>query len=185
MSLPPPNRTPISFRHRLTNGANRYWHCLLYLTAGLLIFQFTLSPWPAVYTSYSSLIGYVGLGVEAILPLPQILANKRAQSCRGFRVSILVSWIGGDAMKMIWLFTSDTTIPAAFKVCGVFQACCDAFLGVQYLMYGEGGAEVKEHPIEMFSGDVMGARLAKVSSRDLGVAPTLTGRYTPTSAVET
>lgn len=123
-------------------------------------------------------MGYVGLGVEAILPIPQILANARAQSCRGFRVSVLASWLGGDSMKIFWFFTTTTTIPLAFKLSGLFQASCDAFLGVQYLMYGEGTVEaVKDHPIEMYSGDMGGSKLAKVSSRDFGVQPT--ERYTP------
>lgn len=39
-------------------------------------------------------------------------------------------------MKMFWFFTSTTQIPWAFKLCGIFQAGCDAFLGIQYLMYG-------------------------------------------------
>lgn len=84
------------------------------------------------------LLGYIGLSVEATLPLPQIFANARLRSCKGFRVSVLASWLAGDAMKMFWFFTSTTEIPWAFKLCGIFQACCDAFLGLQYLMYGSG-----------------------------------------------
>jgi hypothetical protein len=76
--------------------------------------------------------------VEATLPLPQIFANARSRSCKGFRLSVLASWLLGDAMKMFWFFTSPTEIPWAFKLCGIFQAGCDAFLGVQYLMYGAG-----------------------------------------------
>lgn len=84
------------------------------------------------------LLGYIGLSVEATLPLPQIFANARLRSCKGFRVSVLASWLAGDSMKMFWFFTSTTEIPWAFKLCGIFQACCDAFLGLQYLMYGSG-----------------------------------------------
>lgn len=46
-------------------------------------------------------------------------------------------------MKMFWFFTSTTQIPWAFKLCGLFQAGCDAFLGIQYLMYGSGEHEHK------------------------------------------
>lgn len=84
------------------------------------------------------LLGYIGLSVEATLPLPQIFGNARLRSCKGFRVSVLASWLAGDTMKMFWFFTSTTEIPWAFKLCGIFQACCDAFLGLQYLMYGSG-----------------------------------------------
>lgn len=45
-------------------------------------------------------------------------------------------------MKMGFFFLSDVNkVPWAFKMCGVFQACCDAGLGVQYLIYGDGGEE--------------------------------------------
>jgi hypothetical protein len=87
----------------------------------------------------------VGLAIEAILPIPQILANKRARSCKGFRLSVLGSWLAGDAMKMLWFFTATSEIPWAFKLCGIFQACCDSFLGVQYFMYGSGEAVVPSH----------------------------------------
>ena len=80
----------------------------------------------------------MGLSIEATLPLPQILANAQTRSCKGFRVSVLASWLAGDAMKMFWFFTATTEIPWVFKVCGMFQASCDCFLGVQYFMYGDG-----------------------------------------------
>ncbi|KAK4043467.1 hypothetical protein C8A01DRAFT_13037 [Parachaetomium inaequale] len=121
-----------------------YWQFLLALFAGLVVFELLLAPVPAVYQSYSSLIGIVGLSVEATLPIPQILANMRSRSSKGFRVSVLVSWLVGDSMKMFWFFTSSTSIPWAFKICGMFQAACDSFLGVQYMMYGDSGVS-KDH----------------------------------------
>ncbi|CAK7213082.1 hypothetical protein SCUCBS95973_001680 [Sporothrix curviconia] len=115
-----------------------YWQFLLYLFITLLALEVLLGPFPSIYSAYSVLIGYVGLSVEATLPLPQIRANMRARSCRGFRVSVLVSWLAGDAMKMFWFFTSTTEIPWAFKLCGLFQAACDSILGIQYFVYGDG-----------------------------------------------
>lgn len=120
----------------------RYWQFLLYLTAGLLALELVLSSFPSVYPAYSALVGYVGLSVEATLPLPQIRANAQARSCRGFRPSVLVNWLAGDAMKMFWFFTSRTQIPWSFKLCGLFQATCDTILGLQYFMYGNGNGDV-------------------------------------------
>lgn len=143
-SFPPARANP--------DAPRSYWQFLLYLFIGLVVLELVLAPVPSVYPLYSSLIGVIGLSVEATLPLPQILANSRSRSCKGFRVSVLASWLLGDAMKMIWFFTSASTIPAAFKVCGTFQAMCDCFLGLQYFMYGDGPggvleAEVKDHPM--------------------------------------
>lgn len=45
-------------------------------------------------------------------------------------------------MKMFWFFTATSEIPLAFKLCGIFQMCCDSFLGVQYAMYGDGPGEL-------------------------------------------
>jgi len=99
---------------------------------------------------YSALIGYIGLSVEATLPLPQIFSNSRSRSCKGFRFSVLAMWLAGDAMKMFWFFTSATEIPWAFKLCGIFQAGCDVFLGIQFLMYGHGEAPPKSHPLPTY-----------------------------------
>lgn len=125
---------------------SRYWQFLLSLFAGLVVCEFLLAPVPSVYQSYSSLIGLVGLSIEATLPIPQILANMRSRSCKGFRLSVLASWLVGDTMKIFWFFTSSTSIPTAFKVCGMFQAACDSFLGVQYVMYGDGEAASHSPP---------------------------------------
>ncbi|KAI4087590.1 MAG: hypothetical protein LQ344_006654 [Seirophora lacunosa] len=114
-----------------------YWECLLFLTFGLLILHTLLQPdGSSLYTKF---IGYLGLTVEATLALPQLQANYRARSCKGFRVSVLANWLFGDMMKMGYFFASEPgRVPWAFKMCGMFQACCDACLGLQYWKYGEG-----------------------------------------------
>jgi hypothetical protein len=104
---------------------------------------------PTYSSTYTQIIGYIGLAIEAILPLPQVMANQRAQSCEGFRFSVLANWLVGDAMKMGYFFMSEPgKVPWAFKMCGIFQACCDAGLGVQYYMYG-GGQDGKDRKMDM------------------------------------
>ncbi|KJZ80529.1 hypothetical protein HIM_00379 [Hirsutella minnesotensis 3608] len=125
-----------------------YWQFLTYLVAGLLVCEVLFTPLPPLYSLYSAMLGYIGLSVEATLAIPQIVSNSHSKSCKGFRLSVLIAWLGGDAMKIFWFFTATTEIPIAFKVCGIFQAACDCFLGVQYLIYGEGEEMVKEHPLE-------------------------------------
>ena len=52
---------------------------------------------------------------------------------------MLANWLIGDAFKMVFFFVKDSSdVPWAFKLCGVFQACCDCYLGVQYYMFGDG-----------------------------------------------
>jgi PQ loop repeat. len=101
--------------------------------------------------SYINLLGIVGLAVEAFLPVPQVLANQRSRSCKGFRLSVLASWLIGDAMKMSYFFGSKQVIPWSFRMCGMFQCACDCYLGIQYWMFGSGPSVVANSPRE--SGD--------------------------------
>ena len=123
----------------------RYWEYLLGLTLTLLALHTFFRPTRS--SLYNEFIGYLGLAIEAILPLPQILANQRAQSCKGFRVSVLANWLLGDAMKMGFFFSSEPgKVPWAFKLSGIFQACCDVILGVQYWLYGDGQDDKDRRP---------------------------------------
>ncbi|OTB05856.1 hypothetical protein M426DRAFT_319542 [Hypoxylon sp. CI-4A] len=120
-----------------------YWQFLLYTFISLTVLELLLAPFGSIYSVYSALIGYIGLSVEATLPIPQLVANARSRSCKGFRFSVLASWLIGDAMKMFWFFTSTSAIPWAFKFCGIFQAACDSMIGIQYWMYGDGQSAIR------------------------------------------
>ncbi|KAF4120233.1 PQ loop repeat [Geosmithia morbida] len=128
-----------------------YWQFLSYMFLGLVVCEVVLRFVPPVYGLYSSLIGITGLSVEATLPLPQVLSNARTRSTVGLRLSVLASWLGGDAMKMFWFFTSTSEIPATFKLCGSFQAMCDCFLALQFFMYRRSATavaeDIKDHPL--------------------------------------
>ena len=144
----------------------RYWQFLLYLFITLTALELILSPISSLYAIYSTTIGYIGLSIEATLPLPQIFSNARSQSCKGFRLSVLASWIAGDFMKMFWFFTATSEIPWAFKLCGIFQMCCDMFLGGQYWVYGDGGGStLKEHGMKMGNRTSNGMR-TQVGEKD-------------------
>jgi len=110
-----------------------YWTFLTYFTVTLLCLQVLIGS----SERYTSAQGYVALAIEAILPLPQIIANQRRRSCIGFRVSVLANWLLGDAFKMTFFFLkANNEVPWAFKACGLFQAACDCYLGIQYAMFG-------------------------------------------------
>ena len=126
----------------LNDRASRYWQTVLAFFAALLVLQVLISPSPGHASSYTALLGFLGLTIEATLPLPQLHSNYASQSCKGFRVSVLANWLLGDAMKMGFFFLSDEgKVPWAFKLCGTFQALCDVGLGLQYWMYGDGSEE--------------------------------------------
>lgn len=118
-----------------------YWTFLAYFTGALCVLQLFLGTVPA----YTSFLGYVGLAIEAMLPLPQLMANHNRRGCKGFRVSVIANWIVGDAFKMWFFFASGSGeggVPWAFKLCGIFQALCDLGLGAQWLYFGDGPEDV-------------------------------------------
>jgi len=125
-----------------------YWQFLAYYTAALAALQMLIGTNPL----YVQIQGFIALGVEAVLPIPQILENHRLRSSKGFRLSVLVNWLIGDVFKMTYFFLSEGGIPWAFKACGLFQASCDCYLGVQYWMYERGTPRV--------DGEVKDTRLA-------------------------
>ncbi|KAF8469112.1 hypothetical protein BDZ91DRAFT_655742 [Kalaharituber pfeilii] len=110
-----------------------YWDFLIYFFLTTTALQLLLGSSPI----YVALQGYVALGIEATLPIPQVLQNHRAKSCHGFRLSVLASWIIGDIMKQVFFFSADH-ISLQFKLCAMFQMALDLFLGVQFWMYGNG-----------------------------------------------
>ena len=123
----------------------RYWMFLAYFFGALFFIQVFLPPISATET-YTNLIGYVGLAVEATLPLPQIIANHRSRSCKGFRLSVIAAWILGDTMKMSYFLFSGQVVPWAFRVCAMFQCVCDFYLGFQYWMYTRTPSRVAGSP---------------------------------------
>ncbi|KAH7396417.1 PQ loop repeat protein [Pyrenochaeta sp. MPI-SDFR-AT-0127] len=115
-----------------------YWTFVTYFTGVLLVLHLLMSSTP-FFVSYTDLLGMIALTIEATLPLPQLLANWQRKGCKGFRPSVIVNWVIGDTFKMWFFFASSNgEVPLAFKVCGVFQACCDLGLAGQYLMWGDG-----------------------------------------------
>ncbi|KAJ5741750.1 hypothetical protein N7533_011159 [Penicillium manginii] len=120
-----------------------YWVFLGYFIAALFVIHLTPI---SDFSAYISLLGCIGLAVEATLPVPQILANHRSGSCKGFRLSVLAAWIIGDSCKMGYFFMSSDPIPWAFKLCGIFQCICDGYLGVQYFMFTRGYVKAASNP---------------------------------------
>lgn len=109
------------------------------MTGVLFLAEMVLGRNEGLHLTWTSFLGYVALAIEATLPIPQILANQRRRGCKGFRLSVLGNWLVGDAFKMVFFFVKDSSdVPWAFKLCGLFQACCDCYLGFQYYMFGDG-----------------------------------------------
>ena len=110
-----------------------YWEFLMYFFLSCSALQLLLGS----SSIFIVLQGYFALGIEALLPIPQVLQNQRTKSCHGFRLSVLASWILGDVMKQIFFFTAEH-IQLQFKLCALFQMGMDIFLCYQFWAFGGG-----------------------------------------------
>ena len=110
-----------------------YWEFLAYFTLGTAVLQLLFGQAPR----FVNALGYLALGIEALLPLPQVLANQRSRSCHGFRLSVLASWLAGDAMKIVY-FSNSQHVGVQFKACAAVQTAFDLYLGLQFWWFGSG-----------------------------------------------
>ncbi|EGN91993.1 hypothetical protein SERLA73DRAFT_147922 [Serpula lacrymans var. lacrymans S7.3] len=83
---------------------------------------------------YVSIMGFVALGLESTLPIPQMISNYKQRSLYGFRASTLLGWVGGDSFKTVYFFLQGS--PLQFKVCAIFQLSVDVAIVLQRLWYG-------------------------------------------------
>ncbi|KAI0763748.1 hypothetical protein BD413DRAFT_483380 [Trametes elegans] len=83
---------------------------------------------------FVSILGFVALGLESTLPIPQLISNYKQRSLYGFRMSTLIGWFGGDSFKAVYFFLQGS--PLQFKVCAIFQLSIDAAIVLQRLVYG-------------------------------------------------
>ena len=84
---------------------------------------------------YSNIIGVLGLFIESLLPLPQILLLNRLQLVKNFKVILLLSWLGGDCTKLSYLLFGTDNILIIFIVAGLFQMSLDIYIAFQYLQF--------------------------------------------------
>ncbi|KAN0064235.1 hypothetical protein ACQY0O_003402 [Thecaphora frezii] len=83
--------------------------------------------------AYVTTLGFIALGLESTLPLPQLVANQKRKSLAGFRTSVLVGWLGGDSFKLLYFLIRSS--PLQFTVCALFQLSIDTLILVQSFVF--------------------------------------------------
>ena len=102
------------------------------LVASLTILQLLIG-----YSStYITVIGFLGLGIEATLPIPQFLSNYRHKSVSGFRASVIIAWLLGDIFKCSYFFFGNANVTWQFKACAIVQISFDLGIATQFFVYG-------------------------------------------------
>ncbi|CAD6884808.1 unnamed protein product [Tilletia controversa] len=110
-----------------------YW--LAGYTAVLGLYVLLLGRFPF----FNGALGFYALGLEALLPLPQMLANYRAQSLAGLSPVLIAAWLGGDMAKTVYFVYQSS--PPQFLVCGLIQLSIDLVICYQAYIYREKTAD--------------------------------------------
>lgn len=113
--------------------SDHYWRFLAQFTVGLAIGQVILGN----YSPYFETVGLLGLLIESVLPLPQIIVNHRRSSVEGFRLTLLASWIAGDVSKISFFFYAKD-LSFQFQLSAFIQTFLDLIIALQYVMYTSG-----------------------------------------------
>lgn len=144
------------------NSPAAYWIFLGLFTILLVFLHISIGTRSLLYVQT---IGLVGLLLEAVLPLPQILINHHRHSVSGFRLSLLANWLGGDISKLFYYMlgtTSPEKLASQFIFCVTIQTVLDLFAGWQYVYYNYMyNGPVKN--ISSSSGSSIGSLLGGVS----------------------
>ncbi|KAI0033681.1 hypothetical protein K488DRAFT_77756 [Vararia minispora EC-137] len=83
---------------------------------------------------FIDILGYLALGLESSLPVPQLVSNFKLNTLYGFRASTLMGWFGGDTYKLVYFFVNNA--PLQFKLGAIFQLTVDSAIVIQRFVYG-------------------------------------------------
>ncbi|GET89567.1 hypothetical protein, conserved [Leishmania tarentolae] len=120
--------------HLLRNTPPQFlYHYAIAATAALLAVLFYYVSIGRVWKDAAEVVGYMALGIEALLVAPQILRNARRRSTEGLTILLIFTWVGGDAIKLIYFIYTKQALP--FIVCGFFQAVLDMVVVAQLVYY--------------------------------------------------
>ncbi|EMG46931.1 ANY1 Scramblase ANY1 [Candida maltosa Xu316] len=122
-------RRPLLFWQWKYEG--HYWWFLVYFSGVFGVLTWCLRD----NATYANAIGILGLFIESLLPLPQILLLNRLQSVKNFKVILLLSWLGGDCTKISYLLFGAQNISVIFIIAGLFQMSLDIYIAFQYLKF--------------------------------------------------
>jgi len=125
--------------HATSTRPMSFWQWPTYIQyieflAGLILCETILYLILGRFEVFISILGFVALGLESTLPIPQLISNYKQRSLYGFRMSALIGWVAGDSYKVAYFFINDS--PIQFKICAIFQLSIDIMIVIQRIIYG-------------------------------------------------
>lgn len=85
------------------------------------------------FDTWFSLIERTAVGLEAVLPLPQLLLNYSRHSLSGFRFTLLFAWVSGDFVKTLFYYIDGQAY--YYQIGGTCQTLLDVGIFAQYVYY--------------------------------------------------
>jgi hypothetical protein len=130
----------LKYRYPISPIPNRRWFWNWYQYQSYIIFLLLLTGTLGIFhiifgekTLYIEILGYLSLGIESTVPMPQALENFKYKSVEGFSRWILVTWFIGDSFKTFYYIFNKT--PIQFIVCGIIQLSVDMIIVLQFIIY--------------------------------------------------
>ncbi|CAG8495289.1 1955_t:CDS:2 [Paraglomus brasilianum] len=130
----------VEYRYPISPSPNRRWFWNWYRYRSYLVFLSILTGILGVFSltlgRYHwaiATLGYLALGIESTVPMPQAWENFRRQSVEGFSPLILLMWFFGDTFKTFYFLY--TASPLQFILCGIVQLSVDSLVVFQFILY--------------------------------------------------
>ncbi|CDH59233.1 hypothetical protein RO3G_07430 [Lichtheimia corymbifera JMRC:FSU:9682] len=108
-----------------------YINFLLGFTTFVAVLYLLLGRFPA----FVEVLGFVSVGIESTLPVPQCISNFRRRSTAGFSFLVLGSWFFGDSFKLFYFIYTHS--PLQFIICGAIQLSIDSVIVLQFILFSE------------------------------------------------
>lgn len=128
-----------------------YINFLLGFTTFVAVLYLLLGRFPA----FVEVLGFVSVGIESTLPVPQCISNFRRRSTAGFSFLVLGSWVCigsrkegnimhthvilqkffGDSFKLFYFIYTHS--PLQFIICGAIQLSIDSVIVLQFILFSE------------------------------------------------
>ncbi|KAK9766559.1 hypothetical protein K7432_004282 [Basidiobolus ranarum] len=87
------------------------------------------------FPSFIGILGYLSMGIEATVPMPQAYFNYTRKSVSGFSIVIIGTWFLGDVFKTQYYYFHD--VPFQFLLCGMIQLSMDCIICFQLWKYSD------------------------------------------------
>jgi uncharacterized protein with PQ loop repeat len=82
---------------------------------------------------FTEVLGFLALGIESVLGVPQLLQNYKKRSTEGLSWTMIASWFIGDFVKTILFIQRGA--PMQFTLCGIVQLTVDILICYQIYAY--------------------------------------------------